>query len=97
MFELNRVISNIREQIPQTASIKFEYVPSSLNWADAPSRGKRIDIEEMIRNHRLDKHNKRDNYVSNGVVDRDSPLRTHSKGRESQSVSRDVQVMNPLR
>jgi len=39
-FALNRVISEIRDMIPPTTTTKFEYVPSSLNMADDPSRGK---------------------------------------------------------
>ena len=40
VYALNRVISEIRDMIPPTTTTKFEYVPSSLNMADDPSRGR---------------------------------------------------------
>ena len=56
IFEMNRVIAEIREQIPSSTTMKFEYVPSSLNYADAPSRGRASDMNGIATGHRRHQH-----------------------------------------
>ena len=55
IFEMNKVIADIREQIPGSTTMKFEYIPSSMNYADAPSRGRAIDISDIANRHRQPK------------------------------------------
>ena len=58
VFEMNRVIAEIREQIPETTTTRFEYVPSSLNWADGPSRGKQVDVHDIAARHQKARHSR---------------------------------------
>ena len=97
VFELNKVIANIREQIPRTTTTRFEYVPSSLNWADAPSRGKRLDIDEIIQQHYGRMRTKDYNYVEKGVVGPDFPTSPHIVRGRHRSESRGEKVLHPRR
>ena len=93
VFELNRVIANIREQIPQGTTTKFEYVPSSLNWADAPSRGRKLNIDDIIRDHRNTQRKNKYNYVGQGVVGPDHPRCFNTTGRRVRTMTPKEKVL----
>ena len=96
VYELNKVIANIREQIPQETTIHFEYVPSSLNWADAPSRGKRVDINEIANERQQTHPGNTCNYVRRGVVGMETPRCDIITRRRIRSAPLRPKVFHPL-